>query len=115
MSRRYKIKWKVGDPEFSQEGFSKEECQAAGIGCDAYIFISLLDVDGGLSTVIAGRDGRLPGGPDISDLEIWKAWVGMAYELTKSETLSPSRKHMCSAVFETVKEALRSIREEEQG
>ena len=105
--RKYPVAYNILPGSFTKEELLEKELG----GCDAVIVHSIiLPGDGSRSEVIGscGSDGK-----PLSDHELWKSWVSMAWSLHQSETLSGPKKTMCDMVFKTVQAAVMSGREVE--
>ena len=97
--------------------FSKEELEAGGDGTggtDAFIFHSLLyPDDGSFSHASFSFDGR-NGGKSLPADEIFKVWIMTAKSLTEMEDLSPAKKGLAEATFETFRAAMLGARDREE-
>lgn len=104
--KKYRIRYTFIEPEFSEKGFTKEDAGKNQGLCDAFAFVSILETnDKWTSTLWAGRDGR-GGAKDISDLEMFKAWTGLAKELSEAKDLTDWQKGIALDAFETVRLAI---------
>ena len=98
------------------EGITPEQLQAEDLGgTDAVILISIIRPDdGSLNTAIFSLEGAT--GAEVSDDEMFKAWIVMASQLSESKTLGPGKKQFARQTFETVRDIILShIKAEEQG
>lgn len=107
MSEKYHLKYQL---EPSSEGFSLEQIKAdkAG-GCDAVVFGSIVyGEDGASSTAFLGLDGRT--GKPMPDIDLFKAWVCLADQLSESEELPEGYKNFAGSVFQTVRDIILTAR-----
>ncbi len=82
-------------------------------GCDAVLIGSLLfNFGGSSSTCFISRDGRTS--EPINSRELWKTWTLLAHQLAEDSTLDAGRQRLCADVFEVVRQAVLSHREERQ-
>jgi hypothetical protein len=83
-------------------GWRKEELGEDG-GADAVIIVSLIfGEDGSRSEMTLSLDGRTK--KQLPDIELFKTWVGFAYQLQDSPTLSPAARAICRLAYMTVRE-----------
>jgi len=101
--RRYKIGHVV---IYDPDGATKEEIEAQGFtGSDAVIVVSVIrNEDGSTTTSVSSLDGET--NEDVSDSELWKAWVMVAKKLADSKTLEKSRRDLAMILHELVMSAI---------
>ena len=88
------------------EGLTADEVPKDSGACTAVIIGSLLyPPDGSYSAAFFTRDGRTDS--ELSDDELWKAWMMLAHRLAESGTLSEPKKALCRDVFEIIADAIR--------
>ncbi len=106
--RRYKIAYKV-----ETGSFTKPQLEKANLGgCDGIIVHSIiLPEDGSRSEMIFSMAS---GGGQLSDDELFKSWVSMAYQLSQSKELGEGRRRLCESAFTIVQEAVVKIRLEDE-
>ncbi len=111
--KRYKLRMNISKPEFSSEGFSKDEIETDefNTACDAFVFVSILEeAKSHVSVAFYGKDGR-DQGRNINDKELWKVWSALTYELSRSENLPDWKLQFCKVVHEQNVELIRIISE----
>ncbi len=105
-NRRYPLTY---DLRAEDPPLEKDDIEAGRGACDAAILLSLIyPADGSFSMLIVSRDGRT--GDEVSDAEIFKCWTLMANRLARSDTLSPNKRELARALWETFASAIRGDR-----
>ena len=116
-SNKYHITYSI---KAHKDGLTKEEVVAiddklekvdhggAG-GCHAIIAFSLIyPSDGSYSWLMVTKDGQTD--KELSDDEVFKAWMMLTNRLAESKTLSEGKKGFCAEIVETFREAMRQSR-----
>lgn len=94
---RYRVRYDVA---LNPDGWTKAELGERG-GCDKLILISIMESEtGGRSEALIGIDGLA--GTNISDIDLFKSWVGLAYQLMTAEGITEEARAVAAEAFRTV-------------
>lgn len=107
---RYRIRYKT---EIEVGSFTREEIYAkeAG-GTDALLYASIIcPEDGSYSIVWFSKDGRT--GEELTEKEIFKAWLMLAGRLAKSSELDFMRRRFADETFQSFWRMIEKVAAEE--